>query len=448
MDNLYKIALEVVKTLQSKGYQAYFAGGCVRDRLMKRIPQDYDVATNARPNEVIKLFPKTLSIGKAFGVIIVLVPIQRKPGKSVESVAIEVTTFRAEGPYSDGRRPDSVKFTQRDDDVARRDFTINGLLYDPIKKELVDLVKGKNDIRAKVIKTIGDPAKRFNEDRLRMLRAIRFACQLGFKIDPKTKSAIKRLARRIKGISAERIREELKKILISPRSAEGIEMLRETGLLKEILPEIVKMRGVKQPVQFHPEGDVYVHTLKVLKHLRKPSFDLALTALLHDIGKPGTFMITDRIRFHEHERVGAEMAERICKRLKLSNAQIETITWIISKHLVFKDIDKMRVSTLKKLFVHPAYPELNELHRADRLACDMDLKPYHKAVRLYKKYSKKELKPTPLLNGYDLIKLKLKPGPIFSELLHKLEEAQLENSVKTKSEAIALIKKILADKPK
>ena len=444
MDRIYQPALKVVKTLQSKGFQAYFAGGCVRDRQMKRQPQDYDVATDARPNQVIKLFRKTLAIGKAFGVIMVLVPV---PGKN-KFTEIEVTTFRTEGPYTDGRRPDRVRFTRRDEDVARRDFTINGLLYDPVKRELVDLTGGKKDIKAKIIKTIGDPATRFREDRLRMLRAVRFACQLGFKIEPKTRAAIKKLARRIKGISAERIRDELKKILVSSRPAEGMEMLRQTGLLKEVLPEIMKMRGVKQPVQFHPEGDVYVHTLRVLKYLRRPSFDLALTGLLHDVGKPGTFMITDRIRFHEHERVGAEMAQRICKRLKMSNAEIEKITWLISKHLVFKDIDKMRLSTLKKLFSHSAYPELAELHRADRLASDMDLKPYYIAARLFRKCSKEELRPKPLINGYDLINLKLKPGPIFSELLHKVEEAQLENSVKTKAEAIVLIKKILAGKPK
>lgn len=440
---MYHTALEVVKTLQKHGFQAYFAGGCVRDRLMKRPPKDFDVATNARPGQVMKLFPKTLAIGKAFGVIVVIVRKQQ----------IEVTTFRTESGYSDGRHPDNVKYASRDEDVARRDFTINGLLYDPVKNELIDLVKGQADIKKKIIRTIGDARQRFKEDKLRMMRAIRFACELGFALDPKTKRAIVKSAGQIKKISVERIREELRRILICPQRDRGIKLLEQTGLLKRILPEVLRMKGVNQPKQFHPEGDVYVHTVAVMKHLRSPSgvptlssgrnpsFELALATLLHDVGKPGTFMITDRIRFHEHERLGSEMAERICKRLKLANSEIETICWIISKHLVFKDIDKMRVSTLKRLFSHPCYPQLAELHRADRLGSDMDLKPYYVAARLYKKLSKEELKPKPLINGYDLIKMGFKPGPIFSKILKAVEEAQLEKEVTTKDAALKLVRK-------
>jgi len=428
---LYNTALSVVKTLQKHGFQAYFAGGCVRDRLMKRPPKDYDVATDARPNQVMKLFPKTLAIGKAFGVVVVIIQKQQ----------VEVTTFRTESGYSDGRHPDHVKYASRDEDVARRDFTINGLLYDPIKDELVDLVSGQVDIKKKIVRTIGDARQRFKEDKLRMMRAIRFACELDFTIDPKTKKAIAKSARQIKKISVERIREELRRILICDRPDQGIKLLEQTGLLKRILPEVRKMKGVNQPKQFHPEGDVYVHTVAVMKHLRQPSFELALATLLHDVGKPGTFMITDRIRFHEHERLGSEMAERICQRLKLANSQTETICWIISKHLVFKDIDKMRVSTLKRLFSHKDYPLLAELHRADRLGSDMDLKPYHLAARIYKKLSKEELKPKPLINGYDLIKLGFKPGPIFSKILKHVEEAQLEQEVTNKDEALKLVQK-------
>ncbi|MFH0889498.1 MAG: CCA tRNA nucleotidyltransferase [Planctomycetota bacterium] len=431
-NNSYKIALSVVKKLQSKGFQAYFAGGCVRDQLMKRPPKDYDVATNARPADVIKLFKKTLAIGKAFGVVAVIIKGQE----------VEVTTFRTEGKYSDGRHPDSVKYVRRDDDVARRDFTINGLLYDPIKLELIDLVHGRADIKAKIIRTIGSPAERFKEDKLRMMRAIRFACELGFSIDSGIKEAISSLAPQITKISRERIREELRRILICPNRDKGIKLLDETKLLKQVLPEVSKMKGVKQPVQFHPEGDVFVHTVATLRHLRNPSFELALATLLHDVGKPGTFMITDRIRFHEHERVGSEIAERICKRLKLSNSETETICWIISKHLVFKDIDKMRVSTLKRLFSHPAYPQLAELHRADRLGSDMDIKPYNVAARLYRKLSKENLKPPPLINGYDLIKMRFKPGPIFSKILKVIEEVQLEKEITTKEEAIKLVRKL------
>jgi len=440
-NSLYKLALSVVKKLQANGFQAYFAGGCVRDKMLseaksasggKRIPKDYDVATDARPTQVIKLFKKTLAIGRAFGVVAVIIKGQE----------IEVTTFRTEGKYSDGRHPDKVKYSSRDEDVRRRDFTINGLLYNPVSRELVDLVDGRKDIKAKVIRTIGNPKERFNEDKLRMLRAIRFSCELGFTIEPKTLKAISALASRITQISAERIREELRRILISNQRHLGIKLLEKTGLLKRILPEVIKMKGVKQPVQFHPEGDVYVHTIATMKHLRKPSFELALTTLLHDIGKPKTFMITDRIRFHEHERVGSEMAQRICKRLKLSNAQTETICWLISKHLVFKDIDKMRVSTLKRLFSHPSYPLLAELHRVDRLGSDMDLKPYHIAARLYRKLSKEELKPTPLINGYDIIRMGFKPGPIFSKILKTVEEAQLEKEITTKDQALKLVRRL------
>jgi poly(A) polymerase len=432
MDSVYKIALEVVSKLQAEGFLAYFAGGCVRDRLMKRSPKDYDVATDAKPSQVIKLFDKTIAVGKAFGVVVVIIDGQR----------IEVTTFRTEGPYSDGRRPDNIKYGSRNEDVYRRDFTINGLLYDPIKRELVDLVRGRDDIKKKVIRTIGEPEERFREDKLRMMRTIRFAVELGFFLEPKTRRAISSLAHQITQISPERIREELKRILISPLRYKGIELLDSSGLLKEILPEVIRMKGVKQPVQFHPEGDVYIHTLAVLKHLRNPSFELAFATLLHDIGKPDTFMITDRIRFHEHERIGQEMAERICKRFRLSNLETETICWIISRHLVFKDIDKMRKSTLKRLFGHPAYPQLAELHRADRLGSDMDLKPYYIAGRLYRALSKEELKPKPLINGNDLIDLGFKPGPIFSKILKTIEEAQLEKEITSKKEALKLVKKL------
>ncbi|MDI6733506.1 MAG: CCA tRNA nucleotidyltransferase [Planctomycetota bacterium] len=436
MSDKYRIALSVIRTLQKNGFQAYLAGGCVRDRLLsqslKRIPKDYDVATDARPAQVIRQFNKTLAIGKAFGVVAVF----------IKGHQIEVTTFRTEGRYSDGRHPDRVKYAQRDDDIFRRDFTINGLFYDPIRHKLIDLVHGRADLKKKVIRTIGKPKERFSEDKLRMMRAIRFAVELGFSIEPETKNAISPLSTQITKISKERIREELKRILISPRRDVGVKLLDETGLLNQVLPEVVRMKGVKQPIQFHPEGDVYIHTLTVLKHLKNPSFELALATLLHDIGKPDTFMITDRIRFHEHERIGSELAKRLCRRLKLSNAETETICWIISRHLVFKDIDKMRVSTLKRLFSHPAYPLLAELHRVDRLGSDMDLKPYHIAGRLYRKLSKEDLKPPPLINGYDLIALGFKPGPIFSKILKRIEESQLEKEITTKAEALELVRKL------
>ncbi|MEK7449101.1 MAG: CCA tRNA nucleotidyltransferase, partial [Planctomycetota bacterium] len=437
-DNLKKsVALKVVRSLRRAGFQAYFAGGCVRDYLRRKEPVDYDIATDARPTQVQRLFKKTIAVGKAFGVIKVL----------QNGFEFEVTTFRTEGPYLDGRHPSSVKFSSLENDVQRRDFTINGMVYDPIAKKVIDLVGGRKDLKQKLIRAIGDPLARFNEDKLRMLRAVRFAVELDFIIEPKTKHAIRLLSPEIKMVSAERIRDELKKILISPRRAEGIDLLDKTGLLTQILPEVSRMKGVKQPPQFHPEGDVYTHTLLALTHLPRYSrglkktspashpsgrgspeaapvggWELALATLLHDVGKPATFMISDRIRFHEHERVGAEMTLKICERLKLSTAEKEKVTELVSRHMVFKDAGKMRVSTMKRLFRLPHYQELAELHRADRLASDLDLKPYHFCARMYRKLSKEELKPKPLINGYDLIALGLKPGPIFSKILKKLEE--------------------------
>jgi len=428
----YEISLRVVKRLQKAGFEAYFAGGCVRDKIMHREPEDYDVATNAKPNQVIKLFKKTVTVGKAFGVIKVI----------DQGIDIEVTTFRTEGPYSDGRHPDKVSFSSLENDVLRRDFTINGMVYDPINNKIIDLVNGKADLKKKIIKCIGNPLERFAEDKLRMLRAIRFSVELGFKIEPKTLSAIKKSAKQIKVVSAERIRDEFKKMLVAPRRAEGIKLMDKTGLLKVILPEVVKLKGVKQPKQFHPEGDVYVHTMKALERLVKPSFELAFATLLHDIGKPRAFMITDRIRFHEHERFGRDIAEKICDRFKLSNQEKDKVMWLVFKHMAFKDIEQMRVATMKRLFREPYYHELAQLHKVDRQASDLDLKPHYYAIRMYKKLSKDELKPKLLINGYDLIRLGLKPGPIFTTILKKVEEAQLEKTVHNKKEALTLAKSI------
>jgi len=449
----HEISLWVVRRLQRAGFDAYFAGGCVRDKLMRRIPEDYDIATNARPNQVIKLFQKTITVGKAFGVIKVI----------QQGVEVEVTTFRTEGPYSDGRHPDEVKFSSLENDVLRRDFTINGMVYDPINNKIIDLVGGRADLKKKIIRAIGNPLERFREDKLRMLRAIRFAVELGFKLESKTLSMIKRLNRQIKVVSAERIRDELKKMLVSKKRAEGIELMDKTGLLKVILPEVRDLKGIKQPKQFHPEGDVYIHTLKCLEHLsadaclrashrqaqaglKHPTFELALATLLHDIGKPATFTPpssgADRIRFHEHERVGRDISEKICDRLRLSNQEKDKVIWLVFKHMAFKDIEKMRISTMKRLFREPYYRELVQLHKADRLASDLDLKPHYYAQRMFRKLAEEELKPKLLINGYDLIKLGLKPGPIFSVILKKIEEAQLEKTIATKKQALALAKDI------
>lgn len=403
----------------------------MRDKLMHRIPEDYDIATGAHPKDVIRIFKKTVATGKAFGVINVI----------EKGFNIEVTTFRTEGPYSDGRHPDKVKFSSLENDVLRRDFTVNGMGFDPLENRLVDLVEGKKDLKRKFIRAIGAPVERFKEDKLRMLRAIRFAVQLGFKIEPKTFSAIKKFARKIKVVSAERIRDEIKKMLLSKRRAESIRLMDKTGLLKILLPEVHKMKGVKQPKEFHPEGDVYVHTLRCLEKLPVSlTFELAFATLLHDVGKPKTFMITDRIRFHEHEHKGRDIAGKICDRFRLSNAEKEKVMFLVDKHMAFKDIEKMRTATLKRLFREPHYAELAELHKADRLASDLDLKPHYYAQRKFKKLSKEELKPKLLINGHDLIRLGLKPGPLFSVILKKVEETQLEKSVSTKKQALELAK--------
>jgi poly(A) polymerase len=328
------------------------------------------------------------------------------------------------------------------------------MVYNPVNNKIIDLVNGRADLKKKIIRCIGNPLERFREDKLRMLRAVRFSAELGFKIEPKTLSAIKKSAKQIKVVSSERIRDELKKMLIAPRRAEGIKLMDKIGLLKTILPEVSKLKGVEQPKQFHPEGDVYVHTLKCMEHLTlrstqgksNPSFELALATLLHDIGKPKTFMITDRIRFHEHERVGRDIAEKICDRLKLSNQEKDKVMWLVYKHMAFKDIEKMRVATMKRLFREPYYQELAQLHKVDRQASDLDLKPHYYAQRMFRKLSKEELKPKLLINGYDLIKLGLKPGPIFSVILKKIEEAQLEKTITTKKEALALSRQLVKEK--
>jgi len=453
-----EIARRIVRRLQSAGpvcvpvcvrtrtgrrertgrYEAYLAGGCVRDALRKKTPVDYDIATSAKPAEVARLFKKTIPVGKAFGVMTVV----------ENGINFEVTTFRTEGTYKDGRHPSSVKFSSLAEDAQRRDFTINGMFYDPMKRKFIDLVGGRADLKRHIIRTIGKPAERFAEDKLRVLRAVRFATELDFRLHPETRRAIQKHASGIKAVSAERIREELKKILLSPNRHKGIKLLDETGLLRRILPEVSRLKGVKQPPQFHPEGDVYVHTLTCLKHLTpQASWELSFATLLHDIGKPRTFMITDRIRFHEHERVGKEMSEKICRRLKCSNAETEKVTYLIMNHMLFKDIKQMRVSTLKRLFSQPFYPELSELHRADRLASDLDLKPHYYARRMYRKLSREILKPPPLINGYDLIKMKLKPGPLFGKILKAVEEAQLEKTIKTREEALVLAHRLANNEP-
>jgi poly(A) polymerase len=433
-DPAFDLALRIIRTLRRDGFEAYLAGGCVRDRLRGVPPKDYDVATNARPEAVQQRFPRHVAVGKAFGVIVVV-----DGGDHVE-----VTTFRAEGAYSDGRHPDGVTFSDLETDVRRRDFTINGMMWDPEVDRVIDLVGGREDLAAKVIRTIGDAAARFGEDRLRMLRAVRFSCELGFAIDPATAAAVRALAPAIAAVSAERIREELKRILVSPGREAGLERLRDLGLLAVILPEVAALAGVPQPPEYHPEGDVFTHTKLCLRHLERPTWELALATLLHDIGKPSTLSVADRIRFNEHDGVGGAMARAVCDRLKLSNDEKERVAWVVERHMVFKDVQKMRVSTLKRLIGHPWFPDLLAMHRADRLASAANLDNHAFCVAKLQEFTSDDLKPRPLLTGHDLMAMGVPSGPRVGAILRALEEAQLEGAVKTKEEAVGFVRRHLA----
>ncbi|TLD40105.1 MAG: tRNA nucleotidyltransferase [Candidatus Jettenia ecosi] len=425
-------AVQIVQTLQEHGYKAFLAGGCVRDMIMGKESFDYDIATDAMPHDVIRIFQKTIPVGIQFGVIIVV-----KEGHN-----FEVATFRTEDSYSDGRHPDRISFSTPENDVKRRDFTMNGLLYDPVKDEILDYVGGRKDIEAGIVRTIGNPIERFTEDRLRMIRAVRFACRFHFSIHKDTQQAIIQLAPQIHMVSAERVREELEKIITGPNPHIGIKLLEELHLLQEILPEVSNTRGVQQPENFHPEGDVFIHTLLALSKMENPSWTLAMGVLLHDIGKAVTFTVTDRIRFNLHEKVGADMATKICDRLKTSADDKERISWLVLKHLCFKDAQKMRLNKLKRLFAEEGYPELAELSRADALASSGDLSDYDYCQEMFQKLSREEVKPEPLITGYNLIAMGLKPSPLFKEILTKIEDEQLDGNLTTKEAAIERVKEL------
>jgi len=435
-------ALRIVRLLRAKGHEAFFAGGCVRDMLLGLKPKDYDVATSARPREVDRLFEHTVAVGKAFGVIRV----------RLDNHEIEVATFRSEGAYRDGRRPSSVQFTTAREDAERRDFTINSFFYDPIRRKTLDFVGGKADLQQRRLRAIGDPLRRFQEDRLRLLRCIRFAAQLDFQIESGTRKALAAKARWIRSVSAERVRDELTKLLTAPHAAKGLRLLYRSGLLRWLLPEIVAMRGVAQPRAYHPEGDVFVHTLKVLHALQSEIQNpkskiqnpgrLAWAALLHDVGKPPTFQYRTRIRFPEHARVGAGMADRILRRLRFSTADREAITGMVANHMTFKDVKAMRLSTLKRLLARPTFEEELALHRADCRASHGNLTNARFLQRKRRALSAQEVRPPRLINGHDLISMGLKPGPIFGRLLREVEEAQLDGLVRTREEALDRVSKL------
>jgi poly(A) polymerase len=433
MDSKQKEATEVVTCLRQAGFQAYFVGGCVRDLIMAREPKDYDVATDAKPDQVAALFPRSLLVGARFGVV--QVPREAAP--------VEVATFRSDGIYEDGRRPHDVRFAQRpEDDVRRRDFTINGLLFDPAEGRVIDYVGGQADIRERRIRAIGDAHERFHEDHLRMLRAVRFAARLGFSLERFTLDAIRELRELIANVSHERVRDEVVKMLTEGSPRRAIELLDETGLLAIILPEVKAFQGVEQPPQFHPEGDVWTHTLLMLGQLQGSSATLALGVLLHDVGKPATFSVRDRIRFDRHAEVGAKMAAEICQRLRLPSKQTERIAALVQNHLRFKDLPQMRRSTQMRFLGMDGFDEHLELHRLDCLASHGDLTNYNLALRLLRETPPSEIKPQPLVRGRDLIAAGYSPGPQFKVILRAVEDAQLEGTIRSKEEGMALVRKL------
>lgn len=432
MDAARESARLVARRLRAEGFQAFFAGGCVRDSLLGRVPKDYDVATDASPETVQRLFRRTVAVGARFGVVVVL-----DGGHPVE-----VATFREDLGYSDARRPDAVRFTDARGDVLRRDFTVNGLLGDPETGEVVDYVDGRRDLEDRIVRAIGEPERRFEEDRLRMLRAVRFSAELGFAIEEGTASAIRRLAPTVLSVSWERIAEEVGRILVSPNPRKGLESLDALGLLHPILPEMSALKGVEQPVQYHPEGDVWIHTLMLFDHLPKaPSRELAWGALLHDIAKPRTFKrAPDRIRFDGHDVLGARMAESVCKRFKLSNAATERIVWLVRTHLYFKDLPQMRPAKVRRFLTEPGFPEALDLHYADCMASHGNLELHAFCRERLAEYAKEPARPEPLLTGNDLIALGLVPGPDFKGILEAALDEQLEGKIRTKEDAVAWAK--------
>lgn len=451
-------AISIVTKLRQQGYSAYFAGGCVRDQLMGIPPKDYDVATSAHPEQVMRLFSHTVAVGAEFGVVLVL----------SDGQPVEVATFRSDGNYADGRHPEKVTYT--DDarlDVMRRDFTINGLLWDPLTETLLDFVGGHDDIRNRVIRTIGDPHQRFREDKLRLIRAARFSARFDFELEAATRDTIQVLADQILLVSKERLRDELTKILTEGYSSRGIQLLGTLRLLRPMLPEVSDLQGVQQPPEFHPEGDVWTHTLLMLQLMDDtkrdlgrgidptatdwtavratsgcletssyPSISLALSVLLHDVGKPPTFEIKDRIRFNNHCEVGARMALQICDRLRFTNKQTERVAQLVRDHLKFKDLPQMKPSTLKRFLRQEGFEEHLELHRLDCLGSHRNLDLWRMTKDHLDRLAPEEIHPVPLISGDDLIALGYQPGPIFKEILKAVEDAQLDLLIRSRAEAV------------
>ena len=431
-----KNAGEIFGKLKEAGFEAYFVGGCVRDSLLGKIPGDYDIVTSALPDQIISLFPHTAAIGAKFGVVAVI----------VEGHPYEVATFRSDDIYEDGRRPSQIHFSTAREDVYRRDFTVNGLLMDPVTGEIIDYVDGRKDIKKKIIRTVGNPEERFNEDYLRMLRAIRFVANLDFTIEPDTKSSIERNAAKIKQISAERLQEELSKILTRGGARRGFELMAQTGILREILPEIDRLQKVEQPSRFHPEGDVWQHTLMMLELLPKEDSNvnilLAWASLLHDTGKAITRTEDENgVHFYGHVQSGEEIADNIMRRLRFSRAQRETVLNLIHYHMVFMNVRKMRPGRLKRFLRMPDFDLHLELHRLDCLASHGMLDNYEFCRDQLQLLAAEDLNPPRLLNGNDLIALGFIPGKIIGQILQALENEQLEGRISTQEDAKKYVQK-------
>jgi len=425
-------AIFIVQRLRQEGYEAYLAGGCVRDMLLGKTPQDYDITTNARPAQIQKIFAETIPVGAQFGVMLVL----------IDGQPFEVASFRFDGPYLDGRHPSQVRYGSLEEDIQRRDFTINGMIYDPAADRVIDLVDGQRDLERCCVRAIGKPIDRFAEDRLRMIRAVRFAAGLKFDIDPPTFAAIEQLAATITEISWERIGDEMTRIITEGGARRGFELLDQCGLLAVLLPEVVAMKGTAQSPDYHPEGDVFAHTLLLLSHLQSPSETLAYGCLLHDIAKPVCIrQEANRITFYGHTEQGAAMAEVILKRLKRGRAVWERVAYLVRNHLRHVQAPQMRLSTLKRFLREDGIDELLELVRIDALSSNGDLQYYRFCKERLAELKDDEIRPAPLVRGTDLIQLGFKPGPLFAEILRQVEDAQLGAELTSREQALEWVKK-------
>jgi poly(A) polymerase len=425
------LARAVIAKLRGAGHQAYLVGGSVRDLLLGAKPKDFDVSTDARPERIMDLFPKSGQVGAHFGVVLV-----RDAGAQVE-----VATFRSDHEYADGRRPASVHFeSDPREDVLRRDFTINGLMMEAATGEVLDYVGGRADLERRMVRAIGDPDARFLEDHLRLLRAVRFAARLGFEIESATFEAMARHHALILKVAAERVREELTRILTEGGARRGFELLDASGMLADLLPEVAAMKGVGQPPEFHPEGDVWTHTLLLLEGLDHPTPTLAWGALLHDVGKPPTFRVAERIRFDGHVEAGVKLAHGILNRLRFSRDDMEQVEALIANHMRFKDAHRMKQSTLKRFLRMPDFSEHLELHRLDCMASNGNLENYELVQRKLEELPEEQLKPAPLVTGTDLIAEGYEPGPRFGEMLAAVEDAQLEGRVRSREEAMKMVR--------